>query len=625
MFNEIEKRSILGFVNKQNVISMEDFENAYKNRDEIKVYDDKSLDGSDILVIEKDEQLWYMQSRYDAGKACEDWLSQFEDKIVDDTIVLVFGLGNGTYIKRLMELNKDCMIIIYEPCANVFWHMFGDEKIAEMMENDRVFLTVEGISDGLFSAMLETVVNYANYSFVINAVLPNYPQIFADKYKWTLDIQLYTIKRIVVNRNTEMYYNEEMLGNVMKLSKDIIEQYSIVQLEGIVQKKGWNDMPAVLIAAGPSLDNNIEELKRVKDSVFIMAVDTALNTVLKHGIIPDMTISVDGHKPLVLFEDKRVKNIPMSVSPISNAKVIELSNAKRFYELGQGEFMTKLYGSLGKKSYGLPTGGSVSNNACSLLVLMGFQTIIFMGLDLAYPGGVKHTQEAYHKEEKIDKKNKEYIEIEDIYGGKVYTEMNMQLYLKWFEAYIQMNSQIRFIDATEGGALIHGAEVKSMDEVVQEISVCKHNKTEIWENIEPYLNGSEQEKAKQLIREIPEGLKKIEKWIKEGLDIYEKIDKVNRKSNGMSEKIGKYLNRIGELNELIESELAFSLITYRTVEIDYEVKGQVLRYDRKNTMYEQVKWLIYNGKMLYGGYLNGIKSFREIMREWIGQFETKIE
>ena len=106
---------------------MEDFENAYKNRDEIKVYDDKSLDGSEILVIEKDEQLWYMQSRYDAGKACEDWLKQFEDKIVDDTIVLVFGLGNGTYIERLMELNKNCMIIIYEPCANVFWRMFGDE------------------------------------------------------------------------------------------------------------------------------------------------------------------------------------------------------------------------------------------------------------------------------------------------------------------------------------------------------------------------------------------------------------------------------------------------------------------------------------------------------------------
>jgi hypothetical protein len=309
MFNEIEKRSILGFIKKQNVITMKDFESAYENRDEIKIYDDKSLDGSDILVIEKDDQQWYMQSRYNAGKACADWLLQFENKIIDDTIVLVFGLGNGTYIERLMELNQECTIIIYEPCANVFWHVFGDEKIAKMLEDDRVFLTVEGISDGLFSAILETFINYANFSFVINAVLPNYPQMFVDKYKWALDRQLYEIKRVLLNRNTEVYFSEEMLGNVMKLSKDIMEQYSIVQLKEIVQKKGLNNMPAVLIAAGPSLDKNIEKLKQIKDNVFIMAVDTALNTVLKHDIIPDMTISVDGHKPLVLFEDERIKNI----------------------------------------------------------------------------------------------------------------------------------------------------------------------------------------------------------------------------------------------------------------------------------------------------------------------------
>lgn len=119
----------------------------------------------------------------------------------------------------------------------------------------------------------------------------------------------------------------------MELSRDIIEQYSVVQLTDIVCKKEFEGMPAILIAAGPSLDNNIEKLKQIKDSVFIMAVDTALNTVLKHDIIPDMTISVDGHKPLVLFEDERVKNIPISLSAVSNAKIVEQSNAMRFYEL----------------------------------------------------------------------------------------------------------------------------------------------------------------------------------------------------------------------------------------------------------------------------------------------------
>ena len=71
-----------------------------------------------------------------------------------------------------------------------------------------------------------------------------------------------------------------MIHNIMELSRDIIEQYSVVQLTDIVCKKEFEGMPAILIAAGPSLDNNIEKLKQIKDSVFIMAVDTALNTVL---------------------------------------------------------------------------------------------------------------------------------------------------------------------------------------------------------------------------------------------------------------------------------------------------------------------------------------------------------
>lgn len=201
----------------------------------------------------------------------------------------------------------------------------------------------------MYDAALETFVEYANYQLVFNANLPNYPQIFPEKYKWALDRQLYEIKRVILNRNTEIYYSKEMIHNIMELSRDIIEQYSVVQLTDIIGKKEFEDMSAILVAAGASLDKNIEKLKQIKDSVFIMAVDTALNTVLKHDIIPDMTISVDGHKPLVLFEDERVKNIPISLSAVSNAKIVEQSNAMRFYELEKGEYLSTIYNKLGKE------------------------------------------------------------------------------------------------------------------------------------------------------------------------------------------------------------------------------------------------------------------------------------
>ena len=620
MFNKIENRAIYGIIDKQNVITIKDFEEAYKKRGNIKIIEDLSLDNKKILLIEKNGTEWYLQSRYNAEKACDDWLSQFENKLVDDTIILVYGLGDGSYVEKLLKLNDECKIIIYEPCADVFWHVFGRKNIAELLENERVFCAVEGICEGLYDAALETFVEYANYQLVFNANLPNYPQIFPEKYKWALDRQLYEIKRVILNRNTEIYYSKEMIHNIMELSRDIIEQYSVVQLTDIVCKKEFEGMPAILIAAGPSLDNNIEKLKQIKDSVFIMAVDTALNTVLKHDIIPDMTISVDGHKPLVLFEDERVKNIPISLSAISNAKIIEQNNAMRFYELEQGEYLSAIYNKLGKEIKGLPTGGSVANNACSLLTLMGFKTIIFMGLDLAYPGGIEHTKEAYHELTLIDKSKKEYIEIEDIWGNKVLTEENMNLYRKWFESYIKIMPQIRFIDATEGGALIHGTEIKNMDEVIGEFHNKIYDKDVLWKDLLPYLNREEQQRAIKFIKEIPQSIEHIEKYIDDGLDIYSKIKMLNKKRDNRPVVISKNLKRIGELNNLMENEMAFNVIRYYAMETSYKVRGEVLNYDRTENIKVQIEGLINNGVMLYEGYKRAVKECKKDMNELMASF-----
>lgn len=620
MFNEIENRTIYGIINKQNVITIKDFEEAYNNRGSIKIFEDLSLDNKKILLIEKNGIEWYLQSRYNAEKACDDWISQFENKLVDDTIILVYGLGDGSYVEKLLKLNDECKIIIYEPCADVFWHVFGRKNIAELLENERIFCAVEGICEGLYDAALETFVEYANYQLVFNTNLPNYPQIFPEKYKWALDRQLYEIKRVILNRNTEIYYSKEMIHNIMELSRDIIEQYSVVQLKDIVCKKESEDMPAILIAAGPSLDKNIEKLKQIKDSVFIMAVDTALNTVLKHDIIPDMTISVDGHKPLVLFEDERVKNIPISLSAISNAKIIEQNNAMRFYELEQGEYLSAIYNKLGKEIKGLPTGGSVANNACSLLTLMGFKTIIFMGLDLAYPGGIEHTKEAYHELTLIDKSKKEYIEIGDIWGNKVLTEENMNLYRKWFESYIKIMPQIRFIDATEGGALIHGTEIKNMDEVIGEFHNKIYDKDVLWKDLLPYLNREEQQRAIKFIKEIPQSIEHIEKYIDDGLDIYSKIKMLNKKRDNRPVVISKNLKRIGELNNLMENEMAFNVIRYYAMETSYKVRGEVLNYDRTENIKVQIEGLINNGVMLYEGYKRAVKECKKDMNELMASF-----
>ena len=60
-------------------------------------------------------------------------------------------------------------------------------------------------------------------------------------------------------------------------------------------------------------------------------------------------------------------------------------------------YLKKLLEANEKESVRLPTGGSVATSALALLHEMGFKTIILVGQDLAYPGGVEHTSTAYGK------------------------------------------------------------------------------------------------------------------------------------------------------------------------------------------------------------------------------------
>ena len=612
MWSEVEKKSIQGIIDKQNVINWKTFDDAYEDRkqSDVGVLEDISNCEEKIQVVKTDKKLWYLQSRYNAAKAAADLAKQFENINNPNAVMIIFGLGNGEHIFKLIEKNKNCNVIIYEPCEQIFWNAIKYPLVAELLCLPNVYICVQGICDNLLQICFETFINYANYKMVLYCALPNYDVIFPDEYSIMQQKYLYEIKRIIFNRNTEILFSKEIIRNTLKLTKDVIEQYSIVQLENIVENKGLDNMPAILVAAGPSLDKNIDKLIELKTRAFIMVVDTALNTVLKHGIIPDMTITIDGHKPLILFENEQVKKIPIAVSIQSNEKVIDKSEAMRFYELSPDEFIAEAYRRKNKRVEGLPTGGSVANNALSLLVLMGFQTIIFMGLDLAYPEGKKHTFDAYHKEDGLTNGRK-YFEIEDIYGNMVLTEANMQLYLKWFEAFIAVNKSIRFIDATEGGALIHGTEIMTIDQVVYKLLDKEYDKNKIWEDLSPYLTKAEQDEIKEMLISMPEQLEEAKAQMKRGIRLYEDLEKINRKSDGKSKTITRMLEQASELNEYMNNEMIFGLLKYYAIEEDYEVKGKILQYDESAAMYEQIEEIAENGLQILKGYMKGIDELKK--------------
>ena len=55
----------------------------------------------------------------------------------------------------------------------------------------------------------------------------------------------------------------------------------------------FKGIPAIVVAAGPSLDKNIDLLKKIKGRFPIIAVDTALRHMIANGIKPDIVCAAD--------------------------------------------------------------------------------------------------------------------------------------------------------------------------------------------------------------------------------------------------------------------------------------------------------------------------------------------
>ena len=88
--------------------------------------------------------------------------------------------------------------------------------------------------------------------------------------------------------------------------------------------KGKN-IPVLIVAAGPSLDNQIEHLKMFKGHAIILVVDIAFKAAMKHGLVPDFVVSCDASPIVAEFLDHPASvDIPLIVATHQDPKVIEV-------------------------------------------------------------------------------------------------------------------------------------------------------------------------------------------------------------------------------------------------------------------------------------------------------------
>jgi hypothetical protein len=223
--------------------------------------------------------------------------------------------------------------------------------------------------------------------------------------------------------------------------------------------------PAVVVAAGPSLDKNISTLKGFEDRFLIIAVDAAVMPLVRSGIVPDLVVSVDpnpinGRKfdavPPHLFS-----RIPLVFDPTVCPSIPARFHGAKFV-FGAPNQLSRWALSLMGGATEFPIGFTVSHFAFFLARAMGADPIIFAGLDLAIsPEGdhAKHCQTTWS----ADLNDPRLITVPGIHGDPVPTFPAFARMITLFGREIG-NTRARCIDASQGGAYIPATEIMTLEE-----------------------------------------------------------------------------------------------------------------------------------------------------------------
>lgn len=340
------------------------------------------------------------------------------------SFLVVFGLGLGHHLEALSQRTKARWLILVEPIADFFEHSLHAVDWPELVADfERRGGSVHVITDldpasivtGITRFMAEKGIAFADGSWVFT----HYPHwAFAEARRRLHE----ALEFAFINRG---FFEDElrMMGNAVAN----FSQRQFQLLEGRPRRR--RPETAVLVGAGPSLDEGLETIKRIRDRVVLFSCGTALRPLLRAGIVPDFQCELENVPEVftAISEAGRfgdLSQIALIASATVEPRVPPLFREAIFY-LRDSVSSTEIFG---RRHRLIPaTLPTCVNMGMAMAASMGFADFVLFGTDCGVrPGANRHAEGTVYRDLGIWKENdqkKAYsLEIEGNFGGTVRTD-----------------------------------------------------------------------------------------------------------------------------------------------------------------------------------------------------------
>lgn len=536
--------------------------------------------GQKIVEIKNEDNYIRLNSIYNPKSEAQHWVKKLNFKNLDAP-VLMFGLVDGIFaVEILKKMKEDAVALFVEPDVSLFIFCLNEFDMESVLSDNRVIVFVDGINFDVFDNVIDA---YITDKMLYTQIICSYPKMEQIYYKAAGEFTDSIRKKIKMsNSNLAIYYRiaKDTMQNTFLNMHYIKDSNYISDFIGKIP----NDIPFIIVAAGPSLDKNIDELKRAEGKAFIIATDRAVRSLVKHNINFDAMLTLDSLKDTsdVGISPELYSQYPLFCGLDSSNELMNLSKGCKILQ-NTTSFLVNLYAKYNIRAELYSEGGSVATRAFNIGRVLGMKRIVLIGQDLAYLGDVSHADgvaedTSYLKcEEKVD----------GIYGEKVRTRLDWLRYLRWYERAIkELPDDIEVIDATEGGAKIEGTTIMKLSEVIDKYCTKEFDFKKMLANTQPTFSREEYNEIREDIVHLKDEFLVIKECANKGIDAINKLSELNEDDMNDYSKYSNYSKKIKGLNDIIEEQLLYSIIiTYIEKDINLSMRNvNIIKEDKKENL-----------------------------------------
>lgn len=445
--------------------------------EQIKIVDTKV--GLPTIQVTKENKSIFLHSKYDPMKEAERFIKQFED-VKSYKHILFYGIGLGYHVERFLEIHPEVSFSIYEPSEEVMYAYLETISLKKSIVNKAQFLDVQSSKMDL-QLFLNNALGTIDGNVLI-VTLPSYENVF--KEECTNFYQKFKEFTRIHRNNvlTDFSYEKRWVINSMLNFKYILNTPNILH---DVDKKKFKGKPAIMVAAGPSLSEEIENLRYIKENklAYIFAVGSAINALIKYGIDPDAVCTYDPtEKNKLVFEkinEENINHIPMIFGSSVGFEVLQDYKGPKLHMITTQDTVSPYYLKIeGEDIQGVNDAPSIAAVTLQLLYALDCSPIILIGQNLGFKDNRIYSKgiEYEHLPSTLNsKEEKNIVEIENVEGEIMLTNETFIRIRQQLEHYIQTFPSRIIINSTKGGAKIEGTIFKPLETVMNHLDASIDN------------------------------------------------------------------------------------------------------------------------------------------------------